>query len=40
MEIYFDWELDDKLEQPKNPNHVVFTTLRDFAKGRYGVLND
>jgi len=38
MEIYFDWELDDKAEQPKDTNNLVYIEIREFAKGRYGVL--
>ena len=40
MEVYYDFELNEKLEQHKNPNNVVLTALRDFVKSRYSVLKE
>ena len=41
MEVYFDWELDDKAEQPQDPNRLwVYENLRDFLKGRYKPLEE
>ena len=33
MEVYFDWELDDKLEQPIHK--WVYEDIRVFLKTRY-----
>lgn len=40
MEVYYDFELNEKLEQPKYPDNIVLKTLREFAKTRYKVLED
>jgi hypothetical protein len=40
MEVYYDFELNEKLEQPKNPDNIVLKTLREFAKARYKVFED
>lgn len=40
MHVYFEFELDDKSLQPKDPNNVVITTLRQFVIERYKLLND
>ena len=40
MEVYYDFELNEKLEQPKNPDNIVLKTLREFAKVRYKVFED
>ena len=38
MEIFFDWELDNKLEQPIHK--WVYEDLRNFLKTRYRLLED
>ena len=38
MNIFFDFELDSNLEQPTNPNNLVFNELRSFFDARYKVL--
>jgi len=40
MEVYFDWELDDKLEQPLNSRKFVFDELKTFIKTRYKPLEE
>ena len=36
----FDWEVDDKVEQPVNPKNLVYEELRAFFKTRYKVLEE
>lgn len=38
MEIFFDWELDDNVEQPLHK--WVYEDLRAFIKGRYKPLEE
>ena len=38
MEIFFDWELDDKIEQPIHK--WVYEDLRTFIKSRYKPLEE
>jgi hypothetical protein len=38
MEIFFDWELDDKVEQPIHK--WVYEDLRTFIKDRYKLLEE
>jgi hypothetical protein len=40
MEVFFDWELDEKLEQPLSSRKFVFEDLRTFIKSRYKVLEE
>ena len=38
MQIFFEWELNDNAEQPKNPNNLVYKELREFLTVRYKPL--
>jgi hypothetical protein len=38
MEIYFDFELDENVDQPKDPENIVYKTLREFVKTRFRLL--
>lgn len=40
MEIYFDFELDENMVQPADPGHIMFQTIKKFARSCYGVLED
>src|ERR1022692_1674924 len=40
MDVYFDFELNPKAEQPENPKSIVYQTLRQFVQSRYKVLDD
>lgn len=40
MHIFFDFELDDKIEQPINPKNFVYEELRSFFMARYKVLEE
>ncbi len=40
MQIFFDFELDNNIQQPKDPNNLVYQKMRKFVKERYSVLED
>lgn len=40
MEIFFDWELDDKVEQPLEDRKWIYDEIRDFLKERYKLLEE
>jgi hypothetical protein len=40
MDIYFDFELDDNVEAPKDHNNLVHKGIKDFVKARYAPIWD
>lgn len=38
MQFYYDFELDDNIEQPKDPNNIALVSLKEFVKSRYSLL--
>ena len=40
MDVYFDFELNDYADQPEDPKHLVYETLRQFVQTRYKVLDE
>lgn len=40
MQIFFDWELDESLKQPKNPNNFVIIEIKKFLHSMYDGLED
>jgi hypothetical protein len=41
MEIYFDFELDEKLPQPSTTKqYIIADGLREFVRSKYGVLEE
>ncbi|MEZ5034704.1 MAG: hypothetical protein R2796_06925 [Chitinophagaceae bacterium] len=40
MEIFFDWELDEKVEQPIEDRKWIYDEIREFLKSRYRPLEE
>lgn len=40
MEIFFNWELDDKVEQPLEDRKWIYDEIREFLKARYRPLEE
>lgn len=40
MHIFFDFEIDPALPQPKDPKNLIFETLREFVYSRYKIIEE